>query len=64
MFVFAGNVQKTYLVTDDVWIMTDRLCRMNGVLGPVPVSPTTESEIRAALNRLDYEKLSPESRKL
>ena len=64
MFVFAGNGQKTYLVTDDVWIMTDRLCRMNGVLGPVPVSPTSESEIRAALNRLDYGKLSPESRKL
>ncbi|MDY4799664.1 MAG: hypothetical protein SO157_10080, partial [Bullifex sp.] len=64
MFVFAGNGQKTYLVTDDVWIMTDRLCRMNGVLGPVPVSPTTESEIRVALNRLDYGKLSPESRKL
>lgn len=54
----AANMQKTYLMTDEIWQEADRLCRMNGVLGPVPVSPTTESEIMTALNRLNYSSLS------
>ncbi|MGN0906113.1 MAG: hypothetical protein ACI4NM_03105, partial [Bullifex sp.] len=62
--VFAANSQKTYLITDDIWKRADILCRMNGVLGPVPVSPTTEAEIMSALSRLDYQSLSSESRKL
>lgn len=53
----AANMQKTYLMSDEIWQQADRLCRMNGVLGPVPVSPTTGAEIMTALNRLNYNSL-------
>lgn len=62
--MFAASSQKVYLMTDDVWQMADKLCRLNGVLGPTPVSPTTEAEIRIALNRLNYDSLSSYSKKL
>ena len=61
--MFAASSQKVYLMTDDVWQMADKLCRINGVLGPTPVSPTTEAEIRIALNRLNYNSLSSYSNK-
>ena len=54
----AANLQKTYLLTDDVWIRTNRLCISTGHLGPAPVSPTTGAEIMQALERLDYSRLS------
>ena len=57
--LFGTNLQKTYLMTDDIWIRADRLCREAGVLGPTPVSPTTGAEIRMALSRLDRTSLSP-----
>ena len=50
----AGNLQKTYLMTDDIWIRANRLCITTGNLGPAPVSPTTGAEIMQALERLDY----------
>ena len=49
----GANLQKTYLLTDDLWIRADRLCREAGYLGPAPVSPTTGAEIKRALDRLD-----------
>ena len=62
--LFAASSQKVYFMTDDVWQMADKLCRLNGVLGPTPVSPTTEAEIKVALNRLNYDSLSSYSKKL
>ena len=54
----AGNLQKTYLMTDDIWIRANRLCISTGHLGPAPVSPTTGAEIMQALERLDYASLT------
>lgn len=62
--LFAASSQKVYFMTDDVWQMADKLCRLNGVLGPTPVSPTTEAEIKVALNRLNYDSLSSYSKNL
>lgn len=62
--LFANNGQKTYLMSDDVWKMVDKICRMNGVLGPTPISPSTEAELLTALSRLDYNKLNNESKEL
>lgn len=63
-FLFATSSQKVYRTTDDVWQLTDKLCRLNGVLGPTPVSPTTEAEIKIALNRLNYSTLSQYSKQI
>ena len=41
--LFANNNQKTYLMSDDAWKIADRLCRINGILGPTPISPITEA---------------------
>lgn len=62
--LFSASSQKVYLMTDDVWKMADKLCRLNGVLDPIPVSPTTEAEIKVALNRLNNDSLSSYSKKL
>ena len=56
--VFADNLQKTYLLSDDIWIRANRLCISTGHLGPAPVSPTTGAEIKQALERLDYNSLT------
>ncbi|MCR5732957.1 MAG: hypothetical protein K6G51_08470, partial [Sphaerochaetaceae bacterium] len=61
--IFAANNQKTYLMSDKVWQKTNRLCIMNGVLGPAPVSPTTGENILRALNRLNYNSLSSRDKK-
>ena len=58
----ATNLQKTYLLSDDVWIRANRLCISTGHLGPTPVSPTTGAEILQALERLDYNSLSPQQK--
>lgn len=63
-FLSAAGSQKVYQMTDSVWQLTDKLCRMNGVLGPVPVSPTSEAEIMVALNRLTYSSLDEYGRNL
>lgn len=62
--LFATNYQKTYLMSDEVWQKTNRLCILNGVLGPTPVSPTTGENILRALRRLDYNRLSPKQQKI
>lgn len=56
--LLASNYQKTYLMSDAVWQKTNRLCIMNGVLGPTPVSPTSGENILRALKRLKYNSLS------
>lgn len=56
--IFADNLQKTYLLSDDIWIRANRLCISTGHLGPAPVSPTTGAEIKQALERLDYNSLT------
>ena len=56
--LFGANLQKTYLMTDDIWIRADRLCREMGVIGPTPVSPTTGAEIKQALERLNRNALT------
>ena len=58
----AANLQKTYLLTDDVWIRANRLCISTGHLGPAPVSPTTGAEIVQALERLDYNRLTSQQK--
>ena len=58
----AGNLQKTYLMTDDLWIRANRLCISTGHLGPAPVSPTTGAEIMQALERLNYDALTDRQR--
>lgn len=58
----ATNLQKTYLLSDGVWIRANRLCISTGHLGPIPVSPTTGAEILQALERLDYNSLSPQQK--
>ena len=55
---FSTNYQKTYLMTDDIWIRANRLCISTGHLGPTPVSPTTGAEILNAIERLDYNSLT------
>ena len=55
---FSANYQKTYLMTDDIWIRANRLCISTGHLGPTPVSPTTGAEILNAIERLDYNSLT------
>lgn len=61
--LFGSNLQKTYLLTDDIWIRTDRLCREAGIIGPTPVSPTTGAEIKMALERLNYNALTQRQKK-
>ena len=56
--LFSANLQKTYLMTDDIWIRADRLCREAGIIGPTPISPTTGAEIKMALERLDRNSLT------
>ena len=56
--IFADNLQKTYLHSDDIWVRANRLCISTGHLGPAPVSPTTGAEIKQALERLDYNSLT------
>ena len=56
--LFADNLQKKYLTSDDIWIRANRLCISTGHLGPAPVSPTTGAEIKQALERLDYSSLT------
>lgn len=56
--LFADNLQKKYLTSDDIWISANRLCISTGHLGPAPVSPTTGAEIKQALERLDYSSLT------
>ena len=60
--ITAANLQKTYLLTDDVWIRANRLCVSTGHLGPAPVSPTTGAEILQALERLDYSSLNTQQK--
>ncbi len=55
---FSTNYQKTYLMTDDIWIRANRLCISTGHLGPTPVSPTTGAEILNAIEHLDYNSLT------
>lgn len=55
---FSTNYQKTYLMTDDIWIRANRLCISTGHLGPTPVSPTTGAEILNAIERMDYNSLT------
>lgn len=62
--LFAANYQKTYLMSDEVWQKTNRLCIMNGALGPAPVSPTTGENILRALKRLNYNSLSGKDKKI
>ena len=57
-FVWAANYQKTYQMSDEVWLRTNRLCITAGQLGPAPVSPISGAEILSALERLDYSSLS------
>lgn len=52
--LFSANLQKTYNMTDEIWIKANRLSRTAGRLGPEPVSPTTGAAILQALERLDY----------
>lgn len=60
--LWAINYQKTYQMTDEVWIRANRLCIETGHLGPAPVSPTSGAEILNALDRLDYSSLTPAQR--
>lgn len=62
--IYAGNSQKTYIMSDDVWRMADIACRLNGVLGPLPVSPSVQAEIEVALDRIDEESASGISLKI
>ena len=57
-FVCAVNYQKTYQMSDEVWVRANRLCITAGYLGPAPVSPISGAEILNALERLDYSSLS------
>lgn len=57
-FVWAVNYQKTYQMSDEVWVRANRLCVSAGYLGPAPVSPISGAEILNALERLDYSSLS------
>lgn len=56
--ISGANLQKTYQMDDEVWLRTDRLCRMTGHLGPTPASPISGAEILQALQRLDYASLT------
>lgn len=56
--IYAENLQKTYLMSDEIWQRANRLCIETGNLGPTPTSPTTGAEIKQALERLDYDILS------
>ena len=57
-FAWAANYQKTYQMSDEVWVRANRLCVSAGYLGPAPVSPISGAEILNALERLDYSSLS------
>lgn len=57
-FAWAVNYQKTYQMSDAVWVRANRLCVSAGYLGPAPVSPLSGAEILNALERLDYSSLS------
>ena len=57
-FAWAVNYQKTYQMSDEVWVRANRLCITAGYLGPAPVSPISGAEILNALERLDYSSLS------
>ena len=62
--LFAANYQKTYLMSDEIWQKTNRLCIMNGSLGPAPVSPTSGENILRALKRLNYNRLSNKDKQI
>ena len=56
--VISRNNQKTYYASDDIVVRIDRLCMETGVLGPTPVSPITEKEIKNSLQRINVSQLS------
>lgn len=57
--LFAGNLQKTYTVDDEIYKRVDRLTREAGVIGPSSFSPMSGRVLQIALNRIDTTKLSP-----
>ena len=64
IFPAFGSLQKLYDYTDEEYILVDVLCAMSSVPGPSSASPVTERELELAFDRIDYNRLSDDAKRL